>query len=589
MRMVRYLPLVLLALMCCARPAKASCGVITPYTNGSISGTAYVAATANYSDVSSCAATEQAAKACNDLLVIPAGSASWGTSQLSLSPKTGCASLVPSLTLQGATVCNGTPGVQITSCTDNTNITIGKDEGIIFTGCNSTAFCVFTGITITAGTAPSHALLEMDGTFGQQSFRAHHFHIKNTSISGGVATAFNDGYGLVDHYLFDETSTTPMTPVNVGGDFPSHGYRNWQDTSGFGTANSIFVEDSLSNQVKAGSEGFYDGYFGCRITIRYTTINGNQIGGGHGTDSGGYRGCVMGEFYHLTVSNSTGTAELLFNTRSGAYMVHDTTIGGTTAYSGIDLQYYRISECINAEAQLWGCAVLTSPGINWTPYNSVITNDQAAYNVANAPNWAASHSYAAGAIISPTSGNAGNGSPYGGYVFYTVSGGTSGGSAPTWTQTVGNTVTDGTVTWKNLGGGGAASLSSGCGFDPSNPDNTGSTSGYSRCFDANGGTYPYRDQPGRAGQQVLLGNWQWNNSHTGSQTSAGYTLHTDPATSTIIVSGTDYTNGSAPPGYTPYTYPHPLQGAVARPPIPPLNLTIIASLSGFDGSVHLAQ
>lgn len=68
--------------------------------------------------------------------------------------------------------------------------------------------------------------------------------------------------------------------------------------------------------------------------------------------------------------------------------------------------------------------------------------------------WAASTAYASsggfggyGAMyINPVSGNAG------GYIFQeTASSCTSGGSAPTWPQTAGNTVSDNTCTWKNTG------------------------------------------------------------------------------------------------------------------------------------------
>jgi hypothetical protein len=68
--------------------------------------------------------------------------------------------------------------------------------------------------------------------------------------------------------------------------------------------------------------------------------------------------------------------------------------------------------------------------------------------VATGPNWTASHAYTLNptvSMVTPTSGNAGN------YTFIATVAGTSGGSAPTWTQTAGASVTDGSVTWYNLG------------------------------------------------------------------------------------------------------------------------------------------
>lgn len=61
-------------------------------------------------------------------------------------------------------------------------------------------------------------------------------------------------------------------------------------------------------------------------------------------------------------------------------------------------------------------------------------------------------------IITPTSGNVGN------YSFEAETAGTAGGSAPTWPQTVTNTVTDGSITWANIGvaGGNQNDFNFGC-------------------------------------------------------------------------------------------------------------------------------
>jgi FtsP/CotA-like multicopper oxidase with cupredoxin domain len=66
-------------------------------------------------------------------------------------------------------------------------------------------------------------------------------------------------------------------------------------------------------------------------------------------------------------------------------------------------------------------------------------------STSGAPNWLANTAYKGGNIIKPQSNNAG------GYYFAVTTSGTSGAAAPTFPQSPGQTVTDGTVTWTNQG------------------------------------------------------------------------------------------------------------------------------------------
>ena len=78
-------------------------------------------------------------------------------------------------------------------------------------------------------------------------------------------------------------------------------------------------------------------------------------------------------------------------------------------------------------------------------------------SVPTGPNWAATTAYTitpTTSIITPTTGNAGN------YSYEAAAGGTSGSFAPRWPQTVSSTVTDGAVTWENIGVAGAGETDS---------------------------------------------------------------------------------------------------------------------------------
>jgi len=536
----------------------------------------YTAASASSTDVQACLTV---ATHCGDIVTVPSGSATWST-QVTMTPPTGCAAN-QGLTLSGATVCNGTPGVQVSSCTDNTNITISVDQGFAIGTCSNTAFCTVTGFTFIAGVAAGHSLLDVTATHLQVSFRIHHVHFTN-SIAGGVLVGTSDGFGLIDHYLVDDTSgSTPATPLNVYGDYNSRGYQDWEDATNPGSNQAVYVEDSRDNSTNMStSEGFFDGYSGCKVVIRYTLLNGNQLGGWHGTDSGQYRGCVWGEMYNDSLSNSSGTSAQVMNIRSGALLFFNNTVGGSTSWNGISLNYYRISQQVAAECGTWGC--VGTGGLDWTPLSTTITSYPNAYLVTlNAADWQSSHSYSAQAVVGPTANNSGA------YNFQAGGNCTSGSSEPNWASVaVGSTVSDNTCTWTNVGGSTAASPAPGTagGFCAGNPDTPASANSTcnalspgdtaTRHFDSNGGAYPFRDQPCVIHNQIVYGCYAWNNTLPGSLSSSGL-LGGD---SSAVQAGRDYFNAAGPPaGYAPYTYPHPLNrsGAPPPPPAAPTNLSAV--------------
>lgn len=532
---------------------------------------------------------------CGDTIIVPAGSASW-ESQVTGTAPSGCLTN-QGLTIEGATTCSvgcaagsgasftlstnlAFSGDATTTCgATSTCITIASDQGFELNGCGPTSFCTLEGFTFIAGANGDHGLLSINGThMVNPAFRLTDIHWINTS-QGGVLNIISNVYGLVDHMRDDDTvSSGPATMFNFYGDFPSRGYANWEEATNLGSNQAVYIEDSVFDGVKASnSEGFYDAYAGCKVVIRYTVIDQNSIGGGHGTDSGNYRGCVLLEAYNNIIADTT-TSSGLYNPRSGTTVFFDNTVTGSSFVHGITLTEYRISEPGSIEQGGWGAA---GPGLNWTPM-ALPTSSGYDTNTLNAPDWQASHSYPSGATIGPASNNSG------GQNFQSEAACTSGGSRPTFPalpSTGSATVNDGTCMWKNVGGSMGPSLILG-GFCAANPDTPASSNltcsalvpgdTATRYFDANGGVYPFRDQPCFIHNQVSSPCYAWNNTLPASLSVSS--LISDDG-SGAIQSGRDYFNNTQAPGYTPYTYPHPLQsgGTHTQAPVAPAGLVAVVN------------
>jgi len=509
----------------------------------------------------SSAAVQTALNSCiaGGTVVIPAGSSTWSTT-VSIAP-TGPLKIVGNNACTGGCLA-GSGGTSL-AFTNNTNITLANaSAGLQIGPCSTAAFCDVSEIHFLPTVAASNGAVQIQGTHGQVSFRVHHLQM-DCSLGTGVDLFLYDGYGLVDHYLANDTSPagTECTPINMGGDLPTAGAQNWTDTTNFGTNQSIILEDSNFASTNGGStEGVFDAYYGAKVTLRHNTFTGFEIGGWHGTDSGGFRSAVLGEIYNNSITNSSGISMQVLNTRGGTLLFANNTVGGSTAWTPIDLQYFRVLGQ-NHSAQ-WGTG---AAGLNWVPISATPTNALSDVVTLNAPDWQAGHAYTCSSgspcLIGPLLHNAGTGvSGAGGYNYEATANCTSSGTEPNpWNQTFpAGAQSDGTCTWANIGGGTTAGPG-GDGFLSTNPDTPCSSGGScTRFLDATGG-YPFRDQPGRVHDQVLAPNYAWSNTLPGSL-SASTLMGTDSATASIIQSGTDFFNNTAMPSYATFTYPDPLQG-----------------------------
>lgn len=118
------------------------------------------------------------------------------------------------------------------------------------------------------------------------------------------------------------------------------------------------------------------------------------------------------------------------------------------------------------------------------------------------------------------------------------------------------------------------SINGGVGFNSVDKETLGAWGGsYTRGFDGTGaGGYPGRDQPGIGPGQVSQPIYVWNNGGIGPSTYGGGDPGDQALLDALVRLGRDYfystDNSGSRPGYTAFTYPHPLQGAPSPTPTP---------------------
>lgn len=148
----------------------------------------------------------------------------------------------------------------------------------------------------------------------------------------------------------------------------------------------------------------------------------------------------------------------VYNTSTGV-VTHNGTLVGTVSdapwggANGGKFDRYTLHEVFTAPNNQW-VPITTSPNLmSYGTYNDgCYFWQKGTTNVQRcgigAPNWKANTAYVDGNRVNPTANNAGD------YLYQIVgaaNAGTSGGTAPTWGQTPGQTTTDGTITWLNVG------------------------------------------------------------------------------------------------------------------------------------------
>jgi hypothetical protein len=203
---------------------------------------------------------------------------------------------------------------------------------------------ILTGFTIdtnSSASTPTQGYVNMLGA-GLDRFRVHHVTIENLKTKGFTAYGNRSGSGalefsgLFDHMTCNTATSGSATCFYVKGTWNINCCAGNQNQFLFapalGSNHSVYVEDSICNYA-ATSDDCFDSYAGGSIVFRYNTSNFG-LGGAHGADSG-LRGNRQMEIYRNTVT-APPIAHYVSNFRSGPSVEFDNVAtSGTFAYSSI--------------------------------------------------------------------------------------------------------------------------------------------------------------------------------------------------------------------------------------------------------------
>ncbi|HEX7655054.1 MAG TPA: hypothetical protein VF607_16210 [Verrucomicrobiae bacterium] len=388
-----------------------------------------------------------------------------------------------------------------------------------------------TGITFQDGGNPLHDFkgkIEFDGR-ASTALKWRIDHCQFVKLNGDNLYVHGNANGLVDHCTF----ILQGTAINHYGISMSDSYGDvpYATPPGFGTANALYVEDCYFTNVipNSSSSAVYDGYAGGKSVFRNNTV-WNTFWEAHGNDtSQRYRGTRSFEIYNNSfLDNQNFVTAMDF--RSGTGVIFSNTVVGYKIFSTIE-NYRNVQPNywggVNG-ASLWdsnsptiylsgiytgtnGATSLTVNGANWTPgqwtgYVLVNTNSGRFDLIQN--NTANQISLTAPKDLAPmtfTNGDA--------YEIHYV-----GAALDQVGRGSGDMVIDSYANWPNI--------------------TTVNTVG-------NAAGWPH---------QVLEPLYSWGNTLNGNL--AGVT-----SSYANIQEGREIYFNTPKPGYTPFTYPHPLQSS----------------------------
>lgn len=454
-----------------------------------------------------------------DTITIPAGTFTWGTR----------VTISKAITLQGAGVgntiikdaVNGTQLLDVRLVANN----LTRITGIEFQhGGRSTPAVAPMGIVHVAGRNDNGSQFRWDNC-------------KWNNLNG--YPVLDTVIGVIDHndvtYGGHVNGWLEIMGSYWNGDTGGWGDVSWSLPANYGSSQFLFVEDNTTHNIGSGQAGLTDAFAGARFVIRHNTID-DALPNNHGTESTGRtRGGRAMEVYNNSFVGRASN-KYVGASRSGGVLFHDNAMTGYGGWSGLiefSLTDYREIHSFPP----WGGADGTNP---WDENSSLANNGP----------------FTVTAVSSRTVTVSGN--PWSSNQWarkFTIKK-TSGGFA------VVNSNTANTVTFLGDGFGGQ-NLSF----------NVGDTFSFFQIRHA-------LDQPCRGGGSLVTGNppsvpQGWNNQVTEPCYAWNNRVDGQPLTNVFknndyysVRENQDFFSNTPMPGYTPYTYPHPLVGGQQPSPTP---------------------
>jgi hypothetical protein len=384
------------------------------------------------------------------------------------------------------------------------------------------------GGRITTCQAPV-GIIHVDGsnTDGSQ-FRFDHN--KWNDLNGYFVT--DTVIGVMDHneIIVGQKTIQFLYPYGKRWNGGAYGDGSWAIPAGWGSSQFLFLEDNVFANTNSTYQAYFiDSFGGGRVALRHNTSVGGLLGSNHGTESPGRdRGCRAMEIYQNNIS-CNNISRFPAGSRGGTVLFHDNTI--TSCWGGlaqINLDAYRMFNSFSP----WG----GGDGVNrWDKNNTsnpfysatVTAASTGVITASGSPNW-----------------------PTNQWTGYTIKR-NAGGFAYIQSNTT-NTITFASGLFGYL------SFNVGDAFVINKVEQSIDQPGVGVSTPISG----ENPTPPPNWNQAAEPCYSWGNTNDDAPFNE---FHPDESN---IKQGLHYLNNTALPGYTPFTYPHPLVIDSPPPPTP---------------------